>query len=532
MNDSERAPEAIAAQSFQPTAAPPPPPAAGGAPCGGAGNAVAPRARPAGVSPRTAYALLGLLLAAAVSVPRWLSAPTSTAPGALPEPLTPPPVANASPDPATAAAATEPALAAPPLLLARSAADRSRAQVRLDETLDRRATVATLAGENWAREALAAIDQHLADGEKAYREQRYPAAEDSYRAAQTAIAELAGAVPQALAAARDAGQLALAQGDSATAMSAFERVLELAPGDAVATAGRKRAGSLDAVQALVAQAAGYERMGDTTQALAAYRQALALDAEAPAAGAALTRIEQALRATRLDEALSQAYAARDRRDFGAARAALARAAAIDDNAETLHEAERAIAHAATAAAIAAALARAERAAANERWSEARTAYDAALAEDAELVAARAGRETAARRASLDATVAGYLEHPARLSDAAVHAEASAALASARATGYTAKRLAQHLATLQDSLRLARTPVPVALVSDGATTVALHRYGELGRFDRRALELVPGHYTAVGSRDGYRDVRVEFDLAPAQVGASITVQCTEKIAFGS
>ena len=52
-----------------------------------------------------------------------------------------------------------------------------------------------------------------------------------------------------------------------------------------------------------------------------------------------------------------------------------------------------------------------------------------------------------------------------------------------------------------------------LTSDELTTVTLYRVGALGAFASHDVELRPGTYTAIGSRDGYRDVRQTFTVRP-------------------
>ena len=69
---------------------------------------------------------------------------------------------------------------------------------------------------------------------------------------------------------------------------------------------------------------------------------------------------------------------------------------------------------------------------------------------------------------------------------------------------------------------------MVLVSDSLTEVTVYRVGSLGRFARRELELRPGAYTAVGSRDGYRDVRVRFVVEPGTAPSAVTVRCTEAL----
>jgi len=70
-------------------------------------------------------------------------------------------------------------------------------------------------------------------------------------------------------------------------------------------------------------------------------------------------------------------------------------------------------------------------------------------------------------------------------------------------------------------------LPVHIRSDEATEVVIYRVGRLGRFSARTLDLRPGTYTVVGSREGYRDVRKVFTLQPGYE-VEILVRCEERI----
>ena len=61
-----------------------------------------------------------------------------------------------------------------------------------------------------------------------------------------------------------------------------------------------------------------------------------------------------------------------------------------------------------------------------------------------------------------------------------------------------------------------------------TSVTVYRIGELGMFTNHTLDLVPGAYTAVGVRPGYRDVRQEFVVAIDGRAPVVTVACNEAI----
>ncbi len=69
---------------------------------------------------------------------------------------------------------------------------------------------------------------------------------------------------------------------------------------------------------------------------------------------------------------------------------------------------------------------------------------------------------------------------------------------------------------------------MALESDNITRVTVYRIGELGSFARHTLELVPGTYTVVGTRPGYRDVRRELAVRPGQVPEVLVIRCEERI----
>jgi len=78
------------------------------------------------------------------------------------------------------------------------------------------------------------------------------------------------------------------------------------------------------------------------------------------------------------------------------------------------------------------------------------------------------------------------------------------------------------------VELASKPIQVRLESDQLTSVTLYRVGALGAFAAKEVELRPGTYTAIGSRDGYRDVRQTFTVRPGRNLAPIRLVCIEPI----
>jgi len=403
---------------------------------------------------------------------------------------------------------------------------RSAAQAALAATLERVDEFERRDAERWARADMHAVTSHIAAGEKAYREARYDDARARYAQADALIAALAERVPTLSTALVEQGELALAQGDSAAAAASFDRALGMDPGHAAARDGRARAATLDQVLALLGQAAGNERRGDIDKALAAYRQALAIDAAAPGAASAIQRLEREQRADAFRDNLGAGLGALAERDFAAAREALARATELDATNPELLAARAHLERAEQAARIERALARGEAAARAERWADAVAHYERALADDDTLNATRAALEKARARARLDAELGTALAAPKKFVDDDAHAAASRLLTRARRIAAPGERLSAQLARLEHALALARTPVSLRLRSDGLTAVRIEGVGEFGRVTTHTLSLRPGRYVARGTRDGHAAVRVEFDLAPGSSATDVSVICRE------
>ena len=85
-----------------------------------------------------------------------------------------------------------------------------------------------------------------------------------------------------------------------------------------------------------------------------------------------------------------------------------------------------------------------------------------------------------------------------------------------------------LIQLQLQLQVSRIPVRVNLVSDQMTEVFIYRIGKIGTFADHSVRLVPGKYTLIGTRDGYRDVRLQLVVLPGIPPEPVLIRCEEKI----
>ena len=164
----------------------------------------------------------------------------------------------------------------------------------------------------------------------------------------------------------------------------------------------------------------------------------------------------------------------------------------------------------------------------EQWAQALDEFEAVLALDPTIVFAQRGAARTSRRAELVRRIEHHLDHPDRMSDDDVLAEAEMLWIEASEIQPAGPRHDEAVARLADLIAKASTYVRVRLRSDGMTEVVVYRVGRLGTFETRELELRPGRYTVVGSRSGYRDVRHELVVTADGEPAPLTVMCEEPI----
>lgn len=415
-----------------------------------------------------------------------------------------------------------------PVDLARLADQKQRAEdqrAALDPRID------SLKGRGaflWADDDWNALQSSLAAGDAQVANREFAKALQTYAGVEKAVADLEHRAGGVLKEKLLAGEQALEAGKAQAASDAFDIALKLDPKNAAAERGRKRAQSLDQVFALVTQGAQFEQQGDNAHAAEAYRQALALDPLTTRAKDGLQRAQSRISNDAFGAAMAKGYAALSRKEYAHARAGFAAAGQLRANAPEVAQALKQVEQEERSAAILKILQGAPALEVGEKWSEALSAYREALQLDPTVVAAQEGVARVEPRAKLNAELELYLTQPERLFGNAVRANARATLQRATAIQPAGPVLKQQLAKLNEWLTRAETPIEIALQSDGLTAVTIYRVGDLGTFERRAVTLAPGQYTAVGRRPGYRDVRRQFDVVPGQAVALIDIRCEEKI----
>ena len=122
----------------------------------------------------------------------------------------------------------------------------------------------------------------------------------------------------------------------------------------------------------------------------------------------------------------------------------------------------------------------------------------------------------------------YVDTPQRIWSDTGRQKAAELIEAASGMSSDLPQLATLEARLTAQLVLAERPVTVTLRSDNACSVVVYKVARLGTFGEKQLTLKPGRYTAVGTRDGFRDVRKEFIVPAGQDPAPVTLTCEEPV----
>lgn len=412
--------------------------------------------------------------------------------------------------------------------LERLAELKRRAEERREPLPERLARLEQRDAARWEAAGLAEARTALTAGDAAMESRDYETALARFDALAGQLEQLERRLPAVVSERLQAARAAFDAGRAQDAATAYAAVLRADPDNAAARRGLERTKVLDDVLREVAGATRAEQAGDAAAAAAAYRRALALDAETAAARAGLARLQERATNEGYAAALAQGQEALARRDHAAARAAFERAQRIRPGSSEAAEGLRQVQRATETRQLAQTLERAAAAEGEEQWSAALALHREALQAAPTLRAAQEGVERVEPRAALDAELQSFLDRPERAFSPPARDVARNVLERAARIPSPGPRLRSQVTRLQALLRDAETPVRVVLTSDNATEVQIYRVGKLGAFERRDLELMPGRYTVVGTRAGYRDVRRELAVLPGAPPPTLAVRCEERI----
>jgi eukaryotic-like serine/threonine-protein kinase len=407
------------------------------------------------------------------------------------------------------------------------AARLSQARAAFDQQL---AALEARGADTWGGRDFGSAKQMSAEALGAFEAGNPAFAEKRLAVAQNVLTAVQKRAPHEVAALLAAGERAFVTGRAQVAKQSFEGALRIDPTNRKAQDGlqRLRDGAGAGAQPALSDADANGPQTDAVLAGQGVRRGVV-----PEPGSATTGTDPARdRSATTDDGYTKAVVAGSAA-FAAGKLAEARASfakALSFNPDG-HDAADGMARVLTALRARGFDATRQRGAsleAQERWEEALNEYEAALSVDPALGFAQQGKMRTAARALLAQRLQAFLDRPERLA-APEEARAALALIESASEQYpSGPVLRSQIARLQILLPEFDKLVQLAVVSDDATQIAIPSIGFRGTFARRVIELKPGKYTVVGTRDGYREVRRDITVSPGEEVQSISVSCAEPI----
>ncbi len=383
--------------------------------------------------------------------------------------------------------------------------------------------VAAWGGEDYARAVSLARDCDRLLGVQQVAEAREACAE-----AIAGLDRLLADKETLLQTALRAGFLALENGDAESAAGHFQTALDIEADNPQAAKGVRRAASLPAVVRLVEAGRAKEGSGEAEGALKSFTEAAALDPDFQPAQEGLSRVRANIADHQFRQAMSRALQALDRGDLAAAGRALQRARAAKGSDPALTDLKKRLDRARLTRTLEALRRESESLEQGERWQEALSACEQALALDPGAAFAASCRDRVSRRIEINGHLESILSRPERLFEEGPLDDARTVLARASELTPFGPRLRSQLVRLRQLIREAEVEVEVVLLSDGLTEVVIYHVGRMGRFIEKRLVLRTGDYTATGSRNGFRDVRQTLKVRSGSGTMTFTLRCEEPI----
>jgi serine/threonine protein kinase/Tfp pilus assembly protein PilF len=405
---------------------------------------------------------------------------------------------------------------------------RAETEVVLGGLLSKMNTLEKRAVQRWGSLRFRQAQAVYAEGDAAYLARDYSLATQKYQQATTIVEPLLEEVDKVFSKTLSDAQTALEDADTIEALRLFELAVAISPSNSVAQSGYTRAKNLGEVLSLTDRGLAYENELELDAARQSFERAIELDSEWQPAQVGLARVLETINQMEFDSRMTEGLIAVEEGDYPAARAAFRMAQTLmpgsPEPADGLMQVDQGL----RLDRIAVLERQAGSEEQNEQWEVAVETYTRILEIDGNLAFAQQGLSRAEEMSALHARLEGYIEKPDSLSAPSTMSKATRLVVDITRMSSIGPRLASERDQLSRLLKRAATPLAVELVSDNATDVSIYRIGKLGSFHSREIKLRPGTYVAVGSRAGYRDVRLEFRVSPELESGPVVVRCEETI----
>ncbi|MEX2126249.1 MAG: protein kinase [Woeseia sp.] len=477
-----------------------------------------------GVSPKVAFGGLALLVLVSLTVIFWLpNVVDNESEGTADTPDAP-----AAGDTDVAPVETESTATESRVDPATEAALKAATDESLGDLLSRLERLRYRGIEHWGGQMYLNVLDVYEQGDKAYLDKDYRLAGDRYREASDMLEPFFDRIDGVFAETLDAAGAAFASGDHAEAVRLYDLAVTITPGHAEAEQGLARARNLSSVLSLMDQALNFENDLDLQAAKLAFEKALELDPAWQPAASGLERVTEAIRQLSFEQRMTEGLEALAVGDYQSARAAFDAAKLLHPDSQQPVDGLQRVDQEIRLGNIRRLEQQAAALETNEEWQAAIATYEEIGKIDSDLQFVREGLARARARAAVHERLETFISDPDSLSAPATMQSATQLLLQVTTMTPIGPRLEDRKNELSRLLKRAATPLKVQLVSDNATEVSIFRVGKLGAFTTQELSLRPGAYVATGSRTGFRDVRLEFRVAPEIEPEPVVIKCEERI----
>ncbi len=380
----------------------------------------------------------------------------------------------------------------------------------------------------WGGDEYRAVDETFAEGDALFQDENFTAASEIYQRTSAMLQTLIDSQEQRLRSAVQAGQDFLENRQFAEARDRFNQALAIEPADEEARDGLKRADSAMAAQVYYQEALTLEENNRLEEAVARLKLALELDGSHETAAKRLQSLEIRIGESIFSAEMNVLLSALDRQDFATANRSLKTLKSLGIRSEQVEQAETLIAEKQTQVLIEQLRVQASAFEDSEQWQQALEWYDRILTIVPDALFAVTGKKQAERRVQLQRALDEAIGRPERLQEHEQRSAGRQLLDYAVQIDPRGPELAARINALETLITAAEAPVPVTLESDNQTDVVIYPVARVGAFLSHRLSLLPGTYTVVGSRTGYRDVRKQVTIEAGDTAYRIDIRCEEPI----
>ena len=380
----------------------------------------------------------------------------------------------------------------------------------------------------WGKDAFKNALKIGAKGDSLYRQRNFNEALVFYKKATLKLNELKSKIPLELTKNLKIAEDAFLLGDSKIASEYYRLALSIEPSSIEAQQGLVRTAVLDEVLILLKKSDRLFEEGNYGQARNLLMRAKKLDPLNKVADDRYNQISLLITNRNFKQVMGAGYQALENKNFRMAIEEFQVALNIKPGNEAaskgLLQAQSLFLQKTIADDLASAISHEKK----ENWNKALESYERILSKSSSLNEAQLGQIRAKNRLKMSNDIDKILSSPLRLSTPQIYNEAKKLLANAQKITPVGTKHLDKTNQLREELEGSQISLTVRFLSNKFTNVSLLKSGSLGFFNEKKIPLKPGNYIATGTRDGYRDVRIEFRVALKELPLNIEVACKERI----